>query len=440
MKSRFKLLALLCLAVMSLPVFACESATWQGSWHGTLAYRGAPLEIRLHTNETTAGVEALLDIPALVYARQAVAARPISGQSLQISLPFGIGEIRLIRDNESSLSGDRDGFSMQLDCAEPPGHREVPIKFGRPGRELEGTLFLPGEDKDYPVMLLAGGASNASRQSWSYSSWAYTFLDMGVGALVYDRRPDLEKLPGGGMAGIEAHAGDLVSAIETIREIKGVDQDLLGLMGGSRGGWIAMAAAKQVRGLKLMVLSSTAIATPAEAEVTTILTRMRNDESSAESMASARDYLRAYFIAARNPSEWALLSHRIDAAQGSGWFDYVDQPRSIDDLGWWQSNMDFDAIAALASFDKPLLAMWGAEDAISPWAAYKGKLDQLMQKAGNTHYQAHVFDRADHRLEAGFYEDTDGQWHWFGMAPGVLDTMREFVTRHLVTGDRDPED
>ena len=283
-------------------------------------------------------------------------------------------------------------------------------------------------------MVLVPGANNASRQSWSYSSWAYTFLDMGVGAFIYDRRPDLDELPGGGIAGIETHAENLVSAIETMRDIEGVDQDRLGLMGGSRGGWIAMAAAKKVPGLQLVVLNSTAVATPAEAEVTTILTRMRNNALSAESMAAARDYLRAYFIAARNPSEWAVLSYRIDAAQGSDWFEYVDQPRNVTDLRWWQNNMDFDTVTTLESFDKPLLAMWGANDAISPWAAYKGTLDRLMQDSGNTHYEAHVFERADHRLEAGFYEDADGQWHWFGMAPGVLDTLRRFVIEHFETG------
>jgi len=31
-----------------------------------------------------------------------------------------------------------------------------------------------------------------------------------------------------------------------------------------------------------------------------------------------------------------------------------------------------------------------------------------------------VFDGADHRLEVGFGKDKNGEWQWFGLAPGAF--------------------
>jgi pimeloyl-ACP methyl ester carboxylesterase len=115
------------------------------------------------------------------------------------------------------------------------------------------------------------------------------------------------------------------------------------------------------------------------------------------------------------------------AGSDSDWLQYVDQPRGLEDLLWWRSNMNFDAVAHLQQIKVPVLALWGGNDFITPWADYRLKLESALAAAGNAHVVTQVFDDADHRLEIGFGENDAGEWHWFGLAPGVLETISQFV-------------
>jgi pimeloyl-ACP methyl ester carboxylesterase len=412
--------------VLSLSAHADTAWDPAGYWAGELTYRGADLEVRVHIQQKDTVVSGYLDIPALVYANQSL---PVSldAQSLALEFPFGLGQFTVEATGADELFGQRDGTSLRLARSEMPRFSQQDLQFGATETKLSGTLFLPEGKGPHPIVVQVAGSGNATRENWSYASWAQFYLQQGMGAFIYDRRPDMEPLPDGSIARIKDNAADVVDAIQRLKKNPDVDADRIGVAGGSRGAWIAMATAHEVPDVAFLILSSPAAATPGEQEMTSVLTGMRQDGLDATDLAAARAYLRLYFYVAQTGLGWGVLSAAMEAGANSNWLQYVDQPRSVKDLEWWRSNMNFDAIEYLQQIEVPVLALWGGDDFITPWADYRLKLESALQAAGNSNVTARVFDGADHRLEVGFGENEAGEWHWFGLAPGALNTISQFV-------------
>ncbi len=418
---------LLCLACMT----AYGDISWKptGYWTGHLGYRGVDLEVWVHIRQEDGQLSGRLDIPALVFANQPLPITNNKAKLLTLEFPFGIGQINVSALGSEQQRGEREGFSLGLQRTEAPRNLQKDLEFGVFESKLEGTLYLPEGEGPHPVVVLIAGSGNATRENWSYASWANFYLEQGVGALVYDRRPDLDPLPDNSIARIHDHAADVMDAIGRIKLQPGVDADRIGLAGSSRGAWIAMSVARQLPDLAFLLLSSLAAATPGQQEMTSVLTGMRQDGLGPASLAQARAYLRLYFYVAQTGTGWGLLSSAMTSGEGSKWFQYVYQPQSLDDLIWWRRNMNFDAVAHLEDIRVPVLALWGGDDFITPWADYRLKLESCLKVAGNNDVTTRVFANADHRLEVGFGENKLGVWHWFGLAPGVLEDIGQFVHR-----------
>ena len=423
--------SLLLFSLLSFPANASPAWNPSGFWTGLISYGVAYLPLRVDKQKTAGTWQASLDIPSLVYAGQAIAIEKFETGVFTLEFPFGIGVISLRPKDPEKISGYRDGFSLTLALTKKPETQQIEIRFGAIDPGLEGTLHLPDGSGPFPVAVLVAGSGNANRQSWSYASWVDFYLEKGLGVFIYDRRPDNPPLPGGAIAVIDDHARDVANAIQILRTLENVDGNRIGVVGASRGAWIAMAVNDHVPDLAFILLSSAAAATPAEQEVSSILTGMDQDGLSPKDIAAARSYLRLYFYVAQTGIGWELLQAAIKNGEGSNWLQYVDQPRTLDDLLWWQANMDFDAVAYLRRIRAPVLAIWGGADFITPWSEYREKLAVALEIAGNQSVVTRVFENADHRIEIGFGEDADGAWHWFGIAPGALDEIEKWFKRVL---------
>ncbi|MEM9533734.1 MAG: alpha/beta hydrolase, partial [Pseudomonadota bacterium] len=359
---------LLGLHIFLVPAAAAfEAPDIAGYWAGHINYRGADLAVGIEFAPGDPPQSANLDIPPLVYARQPIALNWEHNQP-QIELPFGIGAFDLELTEAGELAAVRAGFDLRLRRSERVRRRAQDLAFGAFEPSLTGTLYLPEPEQQYPLVVLISGSGAANRSQWSYASWVEFYLGLNFGVFVYDRRPDLAPLPDGSIAGIEHHAQDVVQVIEQLRQIPGVDDSRIGLVGASRGAWISLAASQAVPDVRFLVLTSAAGITPAEQEIISVLGRMARDGLDAEARAQARNYLRLYFYVAQSGQGWELLRSAMAAAEGAGWFAYVDQPRSLEDLRWWRANMNFGPTEYLHTVKAPVLALWGGADVITPGA------------------------------------------------------------------------
>lgn len=425
------MVALALCSFFAVPVFADPVWNPAGFWVGHLSYRDADLPVRVEIRRKADDWEASLDIPSLVYADQLIGIEESDDGFFTLDFPFGIGALNLRPNGAREIRGVRDSFSLTLTLSLRPKTQRTEVQFGAFDPKLPGTLNLPDGGGPFPVAVLIAGSGNANRKNWSYSSWVNFYLEKGIGAFVYDRRQDKEPLPDGSIAVTDDHARDLADAIRVLRSFESVDNDRIGLVGFSRGAWIAMAVNDHVPDLAFILLSSGAAATPAEQEVSSVLTGMGQDGLGSTAIDAARSYLRLYFYVAQTGKGWELLESAIKKGAGSDWLQYVDQPKSLEDLRWWQANMNFDAVAHLRRIKTPVLAIWGGADFITPWTEYREKLAVALEVAGNKNAVTRVFDGADHRIEIGFGEDAEGNWHWFGIAPEALEAIGEWVQQVL---------
>ena len=177
-------------SLLSLPAIADPARNPAGFWVGHLNYRDADLPVRINILRTAGGWETILDIPSLVYAGQFMTMEESDGGSFTLEFPFGIGAIGLQLDDAERMHGSRDGFSLDLASAKRPKTQLTEFHFGAFEPKIPGTLYLPAGEGPFPVAVLAAGSGNANRSNWSYSSWVNFYLEKGIGAFIYDRRPD----------------------------------------------------------------------------------------------------------------------------------------------------------------------------------------------------------------------------------------------------------
>ncbi len=398
-----------------------------GFWAGVLTYKGADLPLRLAVGEGDEGLNASLDIPSLVYAGQAVLVEATGEESYKITFPFGIGEIEVRQTEAGNWVGDAGEISLVLAPSTAPPYSTGDISFGAVSPAIEGTLYLPQGIGPFPLVVLIAGSGKANRGQWSYASWADFYARLGIAAFVYDRRPEMTRTADGRPFDPADHAGDLAEAIGRLKTNPAINAKKIGIVSHSRGAWIAMALGDLVPDLAFMVFLSPAPVTPAEQTVDSNLTGMDQDGLGSSDLAAARNYFRLYFYVARTGQGWDLLEPVISEAQDTVWGQYVDQPRILGDLDWWNANMDFPAINYLRGLKMPVLAIWGGADFITPYAKYQGIFRYNLEIAGNNSVTTLVFPDADHRIEIDPGTDSQGNWHWFGLAPGSLKVISEWV-------------
>jgi dipeptidyl aminopeptidase/acylaminoacyl peptidase len=130
------------------------------------------------------------------------------------------------------------------------------IKIPSEGLMINEWLYLPSQEGKYPLVVLTNGAGDDSRPIKSLSDFiAPVFAHCGIAAFVHDKR-------GTGLSeGVFAEttyddyvtdAGNCAMALSKHKEI---DSGMIGVMGGSEGGRIAVLAANRYPVFKFVISS-----------------------------------------------------------------------------------------------------------------------------------------------------------------------------------------
>lgn len=143
--------------------------------------------------------------------------------------------------------------------------------------ELSGTLSLPKRFKaPYPLVVIVHGSGNQTRAN--YGLMRKLVLD-GVAVFTYDKRgcgksggqllpysiedsPDLLKIL----------ASDVISIVQKLKTRQDIDNQKIGLIGSSQGGWIIPIAANRENSIKFIISLSGPSATAGEEDYYSELT------------------------------------------------------------------------------------------------------------------------------------------------------------------------
>jgi pimeloyl-ACP methyl ester carboxylesterase len=91
--------------------------------------------------------------------------------------------------------------------------------------------------------------------------------------------------------------------------------------------------------------------------------------------------------------------------------------------------MGYDPLPALERVTCPILAIFGELDISSPVAQTTANYRKAVGKSGNSDYTLKVFPNADHSLLV--WPKAGDPAHWPVLAPGYLDTMRNWISARV---------
>ncbi|AQP46947.1 hypothetical protein BW730_04835 [Tessaracoccus aquimaris] len=205
------------------------------------------------------------------------------------------------------------------------------LTFPVDGGKAGAVLVEPEGGAEVGVVIVAGAGGSGRGDLLAL---AEQFAEHGVAALTYDKRAD-------GYTFFRRDypqlADDVIAAAAAMRASTGIDR--IGALGISEGGWvISDAAARPSTPLAFTVLASAPVVTPGEQSAWIVDSRLQASPA------------------------WVRLALATINGQGRFLMDYFD----------------FDIRPRLAAAHTPVMAIWGAEDAIVPINEAYRRLDAAL--------------------------------------------------------------
>jgi len=312
---------------------------------------------------------------------------------------------------------DGDGTVTALTAETPAGevwtarrglpYHEEAVRFVNGEVTLAGSVLIPVPGPgiaggSYPAVLFTQGSGPETRER--RRALADAFARNGVVALIYDKRGTGESTGNWYAATFDDLVGDALAAWAYTADRPETSADQVGLWGLSQGGWIVPLAAAREPDVAFAITVSAAGMSPAAQE----LYRWRN-------ALAALGY------------EGAVLDAALKGVRLLHDLDRLDLP-GVDDL-FLGIDFDHDPLPVLSRVRQPLLAIWGAADAVVPARPSAAAFEGALEGGGNADVTLRIYDGAGHSLSLG---DPGGVWE--AHPEGYVSTMVDWVLAR--TGDR----
>src|SRR6185369_2295983 len=159
--------------------------------------------------------------------------------------------------------------------------------------------------------------------------------------------------------------------------------------------------------------------------------QMRGDGFSEIEIAEAVAYLNQKWEVARSGGEgWDKLQAATQNARGKKWLARVQPATKLEDIvPSWKLQMGYDPMPALEKVKCPVLAVFGELDTLTPVSKTTANYKAGLARAGNKDLTIKVFPNADHALLV--WPKPNDQAHWPVLAAGYLDTMTDWIKKHV---------
>ena len=282
---------------------------------------------------------------------------------------------------------------------------------------LAGSLWLPAEPAGLTVLMHPGSGPSDRDNDVFFRPIRQHLLESGVAVSSFDKRGVGKSSGRWQEAAIGEQASDAIACIDALRGDASVDGPV-GLYGHSQGGWVVLEAAARCPDAAFVVTSSGPGVTPGEQERWAArghLTRAGIPENQIE---EAGRYYDRVIAMMRSGIPLAVARDRVEANGFPQAFKTLSLPVLPEDEADWQlfaAMVDYDPRPALERIEVPVLALFGADDPITPVEDSVAVFREAVQP-GLLHVE--VFAGAGHRLEIG---DPPA------LVDGYLETLAKFV-------------
>lgn len=281
------------------------------------------------------------------------------------------------------------------------------IKVPSEGFLIHGWLYLPRGNEKCPLVVLTNGGGDGSRSIKSFSDFMAPILaHCGIAAFVHDKRGTGESEGIYVNTTYNDYITDAGNCGIFLSGHKRINPELIGVMGASEGGRVAVMAASRFPVFSFVISQAGTVVTPIEDRLNAQLNGMTDQGVISDSIAMLvrplwEKSFRAWAV--NDPSEHEKVNKEI--AEWRGKFDrdilpYTKQemdsiPAFSVILPTWNS-LGNDYLTELGRFRKKWLAIFGEIDRVVPTEASVRNIIHYMSSSGNESYNIAIIPRMGH--------------------------------------------
>jgi uncharacterized protein len=265
---------------------------------------------------------------------------------------------------------------------------------------LIGSLWLPAEPTGPTVLMHPGSGPSDRNNDVFFPPIRQHLLESGVAVSSFDKRGVGESTGRWQEAAIVEQAHDAIACLKALR-VNGSLDGPVGLYGHSQGGWVVVEAAARCPEAAFVVTSSGPGVTPGEQERWATRMYMANAGIPESEIDEVERYYNRVIAMMRSGVPLGIVREQLDTDGFPQAFETLSLPVLPEDEADWQllaAMIDYDPRPALERIEVPVLALFGAEDPITP---VEESVAVFCEAVRSGLLQVEVFAGAGHRLQIG---------------------------------------
>jgi pimeloyl-ACP methyl ester carboxylesterase len=300
----------------------------------------------------------------------------------------------------AALAWEREGGPARV-ATRVDIERHEDVRFSNADVQLAGTLILPNRPGRHPAIVLVHGSGAADRHY--VLPFARFLVRHGIAVLGYDKRGVGESTGDWNAATFEELAGDVIAAVNSLKNRAEIDPAQIGLLGISQAGWVMPIAAVRQNDIAFLISISGAGVSAAE----TTIDQARNEMTAAGMATPAAtqivELMRLQYAFAKTGQGWdayAAARQRLAARMGSPPETFPATPNHP----YWQTIRRlyfYDPGPTLRQLRTPTLAVFGELDNNIIADKNSAAWEAALKAGGHRDYTLRIIPGANHlHLEA----------------------------------------
>jgi pimeloyl-ACP methyl ester carboxylesterase len=429
-------LGVTCGLILGLGAPARAGSPVSGHWEGAFSRLGSIQEVALDIVADRANLSGTFDIPALGCYGVSLEQVAATDSTASFRLLYGTFHMMLHPADEEMTGENLDwGPPVSLHLrrtARVSVYDMVAVAASRDGASIRATLYLPHARERVPAVVVCGGSIQTTRERWEYRSWGPVLAARGIAVLVYDRRGHGASSGDTSDVDLKTEAADVVALVACLRTNPAIDLARIGVLGLSRGGWVASWAAVSSTAVRFLALECAPAVSATEQEIQRVSHTAPEDSITASDIDKATAFTKLVMQVARGQALWSEAERESESARHERWHDLVQIPDHESDLAWWHRN-DYDEAAVLRRVRVPVYAAFGEADRIVPPDGNLEPMRRALAEGGNRHVRIDLVPGVGHglyrngRLTGNDWKWPSAYWVWSAKAPGVLENLGDWI-------------
>jgi pimeloyl-ACP methyl ester carboxylesterase len=265
---------------------------------------------------------------------------------------------------------------------------------------LAGSLWLPAGAPVAAVLMHPGSGPSDRDNDVYFPPIREHLLGRGIAMCSFDKRGVGGSTGRWTDAGIVEQADDALACLEHLLG----DERLrapIGLFGHSQGGWVVVEAASRSKDVAFVVTNAGPGVSPGEQERWAARTNLARADPSTGDLEEANAYVDQVLTWLRSGAPFDEIRSRVDAQAPPAAFERLGLPLLPPDAATWDlfaRFVDYDPRPALERIRVPVLALFGAEDRVTP---VEESVEVYGAAVRPELLTVRVFEGGDHRVLAG---------------------------------------